>query len=45
MWKFNKYNIGDIVAHKEAPILELQVCNILYPYQKNQIITCTAVNA
>lgn len=28
MWKFNKYNIGEIVRHKDIPTLEFRVMDI-----------------
>jgi hypothetical protein len=29
MWKYNKYNICDVVRHKENQVLEFQVTDIL----------------
>ncbi len=37
MWKYNKYNLGDIISHNEAPGLEFQIREILRgePDEKN----------
>ena len=46
MWKFNKYNLGDRVIHKQAPELEFQVFNILRgePQSKgNYLYVCNLV--
>ena len=29
MWKYNKYNIGDVVGHKETPTIKFRVIGIL----------------
>ncbi len=29
MWKYNKYNIGDIVGHKETPDLKFRIIDVL----------------
>lgn len=29
MWKYNKYNIGDVVGHKQSPTLKFRVTGVL----------------
>lgn len=42
MWKYNKYQVGEIVEHNDNTVLEFQICEILcgVPEKPSEYLYC-----